>query len=142
MVPIAPLGEWPVKHRRNFHVVDDPIRYLQDNRAIRFKVPISGTRLPTPAQLRDEMKALVRRAAEPARPGESVKAEISRAARVLGLSYGRAKRYWYGEIQVPPADGKWTADAVFAEPGTYVLRAVASDGSLFSYDNVTVTVTP
>jgi hypothetical protein len=46
------------------------------------------------------------------------------------------------EIPVPPADGRWTADAVFSEPGTYVLRAVASDGSLFTYDNVTVTVTP
>ncbi|MFN7981369.1 MAG: hypothetical protein U0Q11_05885 [Vicinamibacterales bacterium] len=46
------------------------------------------------------------------------------------------------DIPVPPADGKWTADAVFSEPGTYVLRAVASDGSMFSYDNVTVTVTP
>jgi len=46
------------------------------------------------------------------------------------------------DIPVPPADGKWTADAVFSEPGTYVLRAVASDGSLFTYDNVTVTVTP
>lgn len=46
------------------------------------------------------------------------------------------------DIPVPPADGKWTADAVFTEPGTYVLRAVASDGSMFSYDNVTVTVTP
>ena len=46
------------------------------------------------------------------------------------------------EIPVPPADGTWTADAVFSEPGTYVLRAVASDGSLFTYENVTVTVTP
>lgn len=46
------------------------------------------------------------------------------------------------DIPVPPADGKWTADATFTEPGTYVLRAVASDGSLFTYENVTVTVTP
>jgi hypothetical protein len=46
------------------------------------------------------------------------------------------------EIPVPPADGKWTADVTFTEPGTYVLRAVASDGSLFTYENVTVTVTP
>lgn len=44
-------------------------------------------------------------------------------------------------IPVPPSDGKWMARATFAEPGTYVLRAVASDGSIFSYDNVTVTVT-
>jgi hypothetical protein len=31
--------------------------------------------------------------------------------------------------------------ARFAEPGTYVLRGVASDGSLFTYENITVTVT-
>jgi len=44
-------------------------------------------------------------------------------------------------IPEPPADGRWTADVVFSEPGTYVLRGIASDGSLFTYDNVTVTVT-
>ena len=41
----------------------------------------------------------------------------------------------------PPPDNRWMATATFAEPGTYVLRGVASDGSLFTYDNVTVTVT-
>lgn len=45
-------------------------------------------------------------------------------------------------IPEPPPGGRWTATATFSEPGTYVLRAVASDGSLFTYDNVTVTVTP
>ena len=44
-------------------------------------------------------------------------------------------------IPLPPADGKWVAQATFAEPGTYILRAVASDGSVFTYDNVTVAVT-
>ena len=44
-------------------------------------------------------------------------------------------------IPVPPADNMWTATARFAEPGTYVLRGVASDGSLFTYENITVTVT-
>jgi hypothetical protein len=44
-------------------------------------------------------------------------------------------------IPEPPPDNKWIAQATFQEPGTYVLRGVASDGSLFSYDNVTVTVT-
>jgi len=44
-------------------------------------------------------------------------------------------------IPVPPPDGKWTAQVTFAEPGDYVLRAVASDGSIFTYENVTVTVT-
>jgi hypothetical protein len=44
-------------------------------------------------------------------------------------------------IPLPPPDGKWTTTVAFAEPGVYVLRAVASDGSVFTYDNVTVTVT-
>src|SRR6266850_340302 len=45
-------------------------------------------------------------------------------------------------IPEPPPDGKWVVQATFQEPGTYVLRAVASDGSLFTYDNVTVNVVP
>jgi hypothetical protein len=44
-------------------------------------------------------------------------------------------------IPEPPADNKWTVHATFQEPGSYVLRAVASDGAIFTYDNVTVTVT-
>jgi hypothetical protein len=45
-------------------------------------------------------------------------------------------------IPEPPAGGRWQTTVTFSEPGTYVLRAVASDGSLFTYDNLTVTVTP
>lgn len=45
-------------------------------------------------------------------------------------------------IPEPPPDGKWVTQATFQEPGTYVLRGIASDGSLFTYGNVTVTVTP
>ena len=44
-------------------------------------------------------------------------------------------------IPLPPADGKFVSQVTFAEPGTYVLRAVASDGSVFTYENVTITVT-
>jgi hypothetical protein len=44
-------------------------------------------------------------------------------------------------IPEPPPEGKWVTRATFREPGTYVLRAVASDGSLFTYENVTVSVT-
>ncbi len=44
-------------------------------------------------------------------------------------------------IPAPPPDNRWVVETRFQEPGTYVLRAVASDGSLFTYDNVTVTVT-
>ena len=44
-------------------------------------------------------------------------------------------------IPEPPADGRWVTDVTFEEPGEYVLRAVASDGSSFTYDNLTITVT-
>jgi hypothetical protein len=43
-------------------------------------------------------------------------------------------------IPEPPPDGRWVVQATFKEPGTYVLRSVASDGSLFTYENVTVIV--
>jgi hypothetical protein len=45
-------------------------------------------------------------------------------------------------IPEPPPDGRYTSTVTFSEPGTYHLRAVASDGSLFTYGDVIVTVTP
>jgi hypothetical protein len=42
----------------------------------------------------------------------------------------------------PPQDNKWVTDVTFRKPGRYVLRAVASDGSHFSYENVEVDVKP
>lgn len=44
-------------------------------------------------------------------------------------------------IPMPPEDGRWTADVTFDEPGEYVLRGIASDGSMFTYQNLNVTVT-
>jgi hypothetical protein len=41
-----------------------------------------------------------------------------------------------------PAGNRWTATATFTEPGTYVVRALASDGGLVDYQDVTVVVTP
>ena len=41
----------------------------------------------------------------------------------------------------PPEDGRWTAQATFSRPGTYVLRAHAHDGGLYTTEDVTVTVT-
>ena len=50
---------------------------------------------------------------------------------------------WSPPYIIPPAppDGKWVVQATFDEPGTYVLRAVASDGALFTSEDVTVRVT-
>ena len=40
-----------------------------------------------------------------------------------------------------PDDGRWQAQAVFSEPGTYVLQCVADDGGLLGTDSLTVHVT-
>ena len=40
-----------------------------------------------------------------------------------------------------PADGKVSAEVVFDDPGTYLLRALADDGALTAGENITVTVT-
>ena len=44
------------------------------------------------------------------------------------------------DIPEPPADGVYTTYVRFNKPGTYVLRAVATDGAAFTYENVTVEV--
>ena len=46
-----------------------------------------------------------------------------------------------GATPAPPEDGRWTAQATFSRPGTYVLRAQAHDGGLYTTEDVTVTVT-
>jgi len=40
-----------------------------------------------------------------------------------------------------PPDSKWVVRATFAEPGTYILRCLAHDGALQTYEHVTVEVT-
>jgi hypothetical protein len=52
----------------------------------------------------EEAQQIVREAAEPAVPGESVKAAIGRAARALGLSYARARGHWYRQARLIPAE--------------------------------------
>jgi hypothetical protein len=42
---------------------------------------------------------------------------------------------------VPP-EGKWIVRATFREPGNYVLRCLAHDGGLSSFEDVAVAVTP
>jgi len=45
-------------------------------------------------------------------------------------------------IPEPPEGNIWNSTVVFDRPGEYVLRGIASDGSLFTYQNVNVTVSP
>lgn len=42
----------------------------------------------------------------------------------------------------PPADNRWEVAATFSRPGTYILRALAHDGGLQTYEDVTVRVSP
>lgn len=51
-----------------------------------------------------EMQVLMRSLAMPALPGEGAKAAIGRAARRAGLSWGVAKRLWYGERRLIPTE--------------------------------------
>ena len=39
-----------------------------------------------------------------------------------------------------PPDGTWVVLRIFDEPGTYLLRAIASDGALFAGEDVSVSV--
>ena len=45
------------------------------------------------------------------------------------------------ETPAPPMDNKWVARATFSKPGTYILRCIAHDGGLASYEDITVEVT-
>lgn len=44
------------------------------------------------------------------------------------------------ETPAVPAGNRWTVQATFSEPGAYVLRALAHDGGLVDYADVTVNV--
>ena len=47
----------------------------------------------------------------------------------------------WGPPPLPP-DSTWVVQATFDEPGTYVLRCLAHDGGLATFEDVTVTVMP
>lgn len=51
-----------------------------------------------------EMAGIIRDAAQPGQPGESVKAAIGRAARRLNLGYSRARAIWYGQARMIGAE--------------------------------------
>lgn len=51
---------------------------------------------------------------------------------------------WSAGWKTPPVPphNRWTVRAIFQEPGAYVIRALAHDGGLIDYGDVSVTVTP
>ena len=58
-------------------------------------------------------------------------------------------RAWHNSPRSPywaapavPEDGRWVVSVTFDEPGTYVLRGGADDGSVYADEEVTINVTP
>jgi len=49
--------------------------------------------------LPDEMRMIVRRAAQPVMPGDQIGAQINRAARRLDLPHRRTQEFWYGRAR-------------------------------------------
>ena len=74
-------------------------------------------------------------------PGSAVKFEPTQAETWEDTRDG-GNSPWSAGFQTPPIpDGnKWQARATFAEPGTYVVRALAHDGGLWASEDVTVVV--
>lgn len=69
-----------------------------------------------------EFSRLVRRAAEPATPGEIVTHAINRAARRLGISRRTARAYWYGGRGTVPADLMDKARKIASSPIVHEAR--------------------
>jgi hypothetical protein len=63
-----------------------------------------------------EFSRLMRRAAEPAVPGELVTHAINRAAHRLGISRTAARRFWYGQNTTVPAELMDRARDIANEP--------------------------
>jgi len=81
----------------------------------------------TAEDVAEEMAGLMRRAAEPARPGERVAEQILRAARRLGIDAGRGKRLWYAEARNIPAH---EADTIRVRWKRLATQIAAADADL------------
>ncbi|KXU99256.1 hypothetical protein AD929_15805 [Gluconobacter potus] len=53
--------------------------------------------MPSAETISSEMQMIVQTAASPFMPGDTVGRQIERAARVLGITAGQCKRFWYRE---------------------------------------------
>jgi hypothetical protein len=54
-------------------------------------------RMFTDAEITQEARGIVRSAAEPVETDELICARVRRSSQRLGISYSKAKAYWYGE---------------------------------------------
>lgn len=71
------------------------------------------SKMLTREQVLIEMQQYVHGAAEPARPGETAKEAIARAARVLNMGFSRAREFWYGRARSVPAEEREATRAAY-----------------------------
>jgi hypothetical protein len=75
-------------------------------------------------------------------PGRTVTFDPPQAKTWEDTRDGGGSPWSAGWVTPPVPEGNvWQARATFTEPGTYVIRALAHDGGLFSSQDVTITVT-
>lgn len=79
----------------------------------------------TREQVLHEMQRYVREAAEPARPGETAKEAMNRAARVLNLKAARVRELWYGRARLVPAEEHEAARAAYVRHREQLKRLYA-----------------
>ena len=152
LLPVEEITERIVMTRGNLNPGEDdpnkpptvavaPLTSVSVNTPVTLTATVSDDGLPKP------------RPAAPVRtppPGDATaiqaQANSSAPARPRGLTVtwmplrGPAKVTFAPSGPTPVADGKAVVTARFAERGTYVLRATASDGALSTKTDVTVTV--
>jgi hypothetical protein len=116
---------------------------------------VTGVPVTLTASVQDDGLPKPRRVAPPppARPptaGRGVIAQVNSSAQgrpqgltVSWMEYRGPGKVTFGASGLTPVvNGQASTSATFAVPGTYVLRAIANDGQLSKFVNVTVTVRP
>lgn len=83
------------------------------------------SKMLTREQVLIEMQQYVHAAAEPARPGETAKEAIGRAAKVMGMGFSRAREFWYGRVRSVPAEEHQAARAAYVRHREQLKRLYA-----------------
>jgi len=150
-------------------VTDDglPITPAQRRERARAQREASGAAAPTTAQqdsapdsISPEMRALQRAFNEPDRVTVSkslglhfawfvYRGENQASFEPIQIKTWEDSRAWQNSPWAPfwvappvPEDDRWVVQVTFDQPGTYVLRGRADDGSLYADEEVTINVSP
>lgn len=91
------------------------------------------------ASIATEMAGHLRALAEPMQRGDSIQSCIERAAHRGGLSFGRAKRIWYGETRLIRAE---EADLIRARAAAVLERQADLRRELVAMDALLVSIRP